>query len=35
MANLSCLLVCTFDHFSAPVLVAAHTVNNIDFGDED
>ena len=35
MANLSCLLVCTFDRFSAPVLVAAHTVHNIDLGDED
>ena len=34
MANLGCLLVCTFGNFLAPVLVAAHTVNNVDFGDE-
>lgn len=32
MANLSCLLVCTFGYFLALVLVAAHTVNNIDLG---
>ena len=34
MANLGCLLVCTFGNFLAPVLVAAHTVNNLDLGDE-
>ena len=34
MANLGCLLVCTFGNFPAPVLVAAHTVNNLDLGDE-
>ena len=34
MANLGCLLVCTFRNFLAPVLVAAHTVNNLDLGDE-
>ena len=34
MTNLGCLLVCTFGNFLAPVLVAAHTVNNVDFGDE-
>ena len=34
MANLGCLLVCTFGNFLAPVLVGAHTVNNVDFGDE-
>ena len=34
MANLGCLLVCTFGNFLTPVLVAAHRVNNIDFGDE-
>ena len=28
MANLGFLLVCTFGNFPAPVLVAAHTVNN-------
>ena len=34
MANLGCLLVCTFGNFLAPVLVAVHTVNNLDLGDE-
>ena len=34
MANLGCLLVCTFGNFPAPVLVAAPTVNNLDLGDE-
>ena len=34
MTNLSCLLVCTFDNFLAPDLVAAHTVSNLDLGDE-
>ena len=34
MANLSCFLVCTFDNFLSPVLVAAHTMNNLDFDDE-
>ena len=34
MANLGCLLVCTFGNFLAPILVAAHMVNNLDFGDE-
>ena len=34
MANLGCLLVCAFGNFLAPVLVAAHTVNNLDLGDE-
>ena len=34
MANLGCLLVCMFGNFLAPVLVAAHTVNNLDLGDE-
>ena len=34
MANLGCLLVCTFGNFLAPVLVPAHTVNNLDLGDE-
>ena len=31
---LTCILVCTFGNFFAPVLVAAHTVNNLDLGDE-
>ena len=34
MANLGCLLVCTFGNFLAPLLVAAHTVNNLDLRDE-
>ena len=34
MANLGCLLDCTFNNFLASVLVAAHTVNNLDLGDE-
>ena len=34
MANLGCLLVCTFGNFLAPVLVAAHTVNNLDLDDK-
>ena len=34
MANLGCLLVCTFGNFLAPVLVAAHTVNNLDIDHE-
>ena len=34
MAGLGCLFVCTFGNFLAPVLIAAHTANNIDFGDE-
>ena len=33
MAKLGCLFVSTFGKFPAPVLVAAHTVNNIDLGD--
>ena len=34
MASLGCLLVCTFSNFLAPLLVAAHTVNNLDLGNE-
>ena len=34
MANLGCLLVCTFGNFLAPALVGAHTVINLDLGDE-
>ena len=34
MASLGCLLVCTFRNLLAPILVAAHTVSNSDFGDE-
>ena len=35
MASLGCLLVCTFGNLLAPVLVAAHTVNNLDLGHEE
>ena len=34
MANLGCLLVCTFDNFLVPILIAAHTANNVDFSNE-
>ena len=34
MANLNCLLVCTFGNFLAAVLVAAHTVHNLDLEDK-
>ena len=34
MANLGYLLVYTFGDFLAPILVAVHTVNNLDCGDE-
>ena len=34
MADLDRLLVRTFGNFLVPVLVAAHTVNNLDLSDE-
>ena len=34
MANLGCLLVCVLGGYIAPILVAVHTVNNVDLGDE-
>ena len=34
MADLGCLLVCTFGNFLAPVLIAAHTANTLDLDDE-
>ena len=34
MTNLGCVLVCAFGNFLAPVLVAAHTVNNLDLDNE-
>ena len=34
MANICCLLMCTFVNFLAPALVAAHTVDNLDIGRE-
>ena len=33
MAGL-CLSMCTFGNYLASVLIAAHTTNNLDFGDE-
>ena len=35
MANLGCPFVCTFGNYLAPVLITAHTVNNVDFGDKN
>ena len=34
MADLGCLLVYTFSSLFAPVLVLAHTINNLDLCDE-
>ena len=34
MTDLGCLFVCTFGNYLAPVLIAAHAANNLDFGDE-
>ena len=34
MASLGCRLVCTFGNLLAPVLLAAHTVNNLGLGNE-
>ena len=34
MAGLGCLFVCTFGDYLWPVLIAAHTANNLDLGDE-
>ena len=34
MVDLGCLSVCMFGNYLAPVLIAAHTANNLDFGDE-
>ena len=34
MADLGCLFVCTFGNFLAPVLIAVHTANDLDLGDE-
>ena len=35
MANIGCLFVCTFRNYLAPVLIAVHTANNVDFGEEN
>ena len=34
MANLGCLLVCTFGDYLAPISVTVHTVENLDCGEE-
>ena len=34
MANLGFLLVCAFGNFLVPILVAAHTVNNLDLDNK-
>ena len=34
VANLGCLLVCTFGNFIGPVLVAAHTFSNLGSSNE-
>ena len=34
MVNLGCLFVCTFGYYLAPVLIAGHTANNVNFGGE-
>ena len=34
MAGLGCLLVSTFGNYLALILVAAHTANNLDLGNE-
>ena len=35
MGSLGCLLVCTFGNLVAPVLVAVHTMDSLDLGDEN
>ena len=34
MAGLGYLFVCTFGNYLAPILIAAHTASNLDFGDK-
>ena len=34
MTNLGCLFVCVFGDYLAPILVAVHTVKNLDHSDE-
>ena len=34
-ANLGYLFVCTFGNYLAPALIAAHTANNVDSGEEN
>ena len=34
MTGVGCFFVCTFGNYLTPILIAAHTANNVDFGDE-
>ena len=34
MASLGCLFTCTFGNYLTPILIAAHTASNVDFGNE-
>ena len=34
MVNLGCLFMCTFGDYLAPVLIAAHTISNLDLEGE-
>ena len=34
MAGLACHFVCTFGNYIAPILIAVHTANNLDLGNE-
>ena len=34
MVDLGCLFVCAFGNYLAPILITAHTANNIDFGND-
>ena len=34
MASLGCFFVCTCGNYLAPVLIAAHTADNLDFSDQ-
>ena len=34
MTGLGCFFVCTFGNYLTPILIAAHTANNVDFDDK-
>ena len=34
MAGLGCLFLCMFCNYLTPILIAAHTAKNVDFGNE-
>ena len=34
MAGLGCFFMCTFGDYLIPILITAHTANNLDLGDE-